>query len=247
MLYVAALFVLFTLALGLWTLWWSWHSFDAVRLLLGRPTSAIDRLAEGPAEVAGVLEVEGPAKASHGAECALLLVEATHEWTTGSGKTASEHSRTGVRTRAAKLVTLRDATGQCTLRLDQAMLLAAPRRWKMSYSEFLAKYPEDADLLAEGVTRGTVTRVERCLEQGGRVLISGLAVVDPEAEPQHYRRGAGATFVIERDPGRGLVAVAGTQTAGALRAGLPAGLLLVCGALMLAYGVRLAQILVSAW
>lgn len=227
------LFLLGLLGVSVYALVEGGRSFGVVRQLLGRPTSRIADLQEGLAEVAGIVSAEEPVKASHGVACAVVAIEVVHEWTVGSGKKRSTKQVSKTRTDMAREISLDDGTGRCLLvTKDELLVVASQRRWSMSYSDFCSTYPADTALLGDPA-RGTVTRYERCIELGKRTLVSGLAVPDPEMAPGGYRQGASAHFLLGGDSERKLLIVAGGQTLGAFRAGLPGALIVTCGAALL--------------
>lgn len=242
---LTALMLLLVLGFGLFILHDGWGSFDVVRQLLGRPTSRIAEIQDGRIEVAGVVSAEEPVQASHGADCAVVAIEIVHEWTSGSGKQASTKTSTKIRTDTARDITLDDGTGSCRLLIKEEMIVVAyQRRWSMDYHEFCSRYPGDTSLLGDSA-RGTVTRYERSIELGKRALVSGFATPDPETAPGGYRQGAGARYLIGGDSEHKLLVVAGGQTLGALRSGLPAALMLLIGLALLGMGLWMTRVYVA--
>jgi len=207
---VAALVVLIAVV---WALTQINQGLPAIRQILERPTTPLDRLAEGPAEVAGVLEVEGPVTNLRGQPCALITVEVHSEWTTGSGKQQTSHHEARGQTFCARVVTLRQG-------VQSARLLVTPETVSVSADErrraapghqqaaLLARCPAYADLAVEGAQ---ITVVERCIRAGKPVLVSGQAAVDEQAEPSGYREGAGRAFKLGPTADRKLLVSSGTQ------------------------------------
>jgi hypothetical protein len=247
MLPIATLLVPCIIALGAYGLWRGWQALDVVRQLLARPTSRISDIQEGHTEVAGTVAAEQPAKGAHGADCAIVALEVVHEWTTGSGKNSSTLTHTEVRIDLARSITLDDGTGSCTLRTGEGVtVVARQRRWSMGYDEFCTRYPADVSLLGRA-SHGKVIRYEQCIEVGQRALISGFATPDPETAPKGYRQGAGASFLVGGDSERKLLVVSSGQPLGALRAGLPAALMFLCGVGLLGYAGWFGYLCALAW
>lgn len=238
--------LLLCVALGVAALWFGWDGLGVVRQLIARRTSRIADIQEGPIEVAGVVSVEGPVVASTGEPCALIQVEITHSWETGSGKHSKTtwHSRS--RTEKAQRVTLDDGSGVCALSLKEGVtVLAFLRCWSMDIDDFRREFPRDCDLLGP-VSRGKVERYERRIEAGQRALVSGVAWPDPDSAPKGYRQGAGDVFFVGGSRSHTLLVVARGQNAGVLRAGLPAALVILGGLVLLGFCAWYGSIYVAA-
>jgi hypothetical protein len=227
--------LLLCLALGVAAIWLGWRSLGVVRQLLGRRTSRIADVKPGAIEVAGIVAADKPVKDTDGRPCALIAIDLRHEWQVNEGKNTRTicHARSWIE--QAHRITLDDGTGTCTLSLEKGVtVLAYQRRWSMDYHEFLRQFPREQDRLAE-VKLGTVIRYERSIETGQRALASGVAWPNPEATPGGYRQGAGDSYLVGGDTEHTLLVVSRGQNTGALRAGLPGALMMLCGLLLLGF------------
>jgi len=207
---VAALVVL---AAVVWALTLIKQGLPAIRQIIERPTTPLDRLAEGPAEVAGVLEVEGPVMNLRGQPCALIAVEIHSEWTTGSGKQRISHHEEHAKLFCARAVTLRQGGQSARLLVTpETVSVSADEKHRVApghqQAELFAPCPAYADLAVEAAQ---VTVVERCIRAGKPVLVSGQAAVDEQAEPAGYREGAGRAFKLGPTAGSKLLVSSGTQ------------------------------------
>jgi hypothetical protein len=207
-----ALLILAVLSVaGLWLLYGALASrvLPALRSLLGRPTTPIDSLKAGPAEVSGRLLADAPLKNHRGQSCAVLDTEIHSEWHVGSLKMSQERRVLFL----APGLTLRDASGRCRIEAtpDSTRLSSDPvRRVYEPYLQesLLGVCPQYRPLVVPGAK---VTLIERQVRAQARVVVTGHALPDETAEPLHYREGAGVAFKLTASPDQRLMISRGTR------------------------------------
>ncbi|MCS6900277.1 MAG: hypothetical protein RMJ98_11500 [Myxococcales bacterium] len=183
----------------------------ALRSLMERPVTAIRKLRPGPVEVSGRLLTDSPLRNHLNRSCAVLDVELRSEWKMGATNvTVSQERR---RLFLAPGLTLRDASGFCRI-------VATPDTTRLSSDPICRVYePHEQDLLLHRcphyrplvVPGAKVILVERSIRAKGRVVVTGHASPDENAEPQHYRDGVGSSFKISAPIDRHLLIARGTR------------------------------------
>ena len=203
------------LALGMLRVFWGMirASAPAFRALLARRTLRVGELRGGEVEVAGRLFAGLPLRSASGRRCAAVQVEIHSEWAVAVGGQSKGMDWTREALFLAPELTLRDRSGRCRLAVSPGEMVLSVNPVRRVYGpeevdRLLARCPHYRPLVHPGAR---VTLVERSVRSGARVLATGLASADEQAEPEGYREGVGARFKLGPSPGEKLLLSPGSQ------------------------------------